>query len=169
MERILIVGGGVGGTLTAICSASGCGTDSRRARSRSRSSTRPASMSTSPASCTSRWAASEQPHSSVPNGVSRPSRDARGGRGREGRRADSDGPPHRRRAAGLRLPRSGHGLAHRPRGDRPFHRPGLSLLHGRGGHQTSAAAWTPSRAGASSSASRGCRTNARRRRSRWPS
>ena len=31
------------------------------------------------------------------------------------------------------------------------------------------AAWTPSRAGASSSASRGCRTSARRRHSRWPS
>ena len=58
MERILILGGGVGGTLTANLLARRLHRPSPRARSTSPWSTRSAPTSTSPGSCTSRWAAS---------------------------------------------------------------------------------------------------------------
>ena len=57
MHRILILGGGVGGTLTANLLVKKLRPRIEAREVESRSSTRPASTSTSPGSCTSRWAA----------------------------------------------------------------------------------------------------------------
>ena len=57
------------------------------------------------------------------------------GAGREGRRADADRPTQGRRAARLRLPRPGDGIAHPARGDRALRHRGAPLLHRRSGAQ----------------------------------
>ena len=134
MQRILILGGGVGGTLTANLLVKKLRAPDRPRRGRgASSSTRPASTSTSPgfmyiAMGGERAENLQRPERSPP----RQAGDARRRRGRQGRRGAPGRHPDRRPAARLRLPGPGDRLADRARGDRALRHRGPPLLHRRG-------------------------------------
>ena len=134
MERILILGGGVGGTLTANLLVkklrrqvkAGEVTITRRRPDRP-AHYQPGFMYIAMGG--ERAERLQRPE----RGAARCARRPRHRRDRAGRRADPDRPSHRRRAARLRLPRAGDRFADRARGDRALRHRGPALLHGRGG------------------------------------
>ena len=171
MQRILIVGGGVGGTLTANLLVK---------RLRRQVTTGDVEVIVVDAIGAARLPAGlhvhrdgrrtgRQPHSA---GAVAP-RQARHARRRRGRRPSTRRPRTVTLTDGLharlRPARPRHRVAHRARGDRALRHRGPSLLHGRGRRPAARRRSTHSRAAASSSASPGCRTSARRRRWRWRS
>ena len=174
MDRIVILGGGVGGTLTANLLV-------KQARARQMttargddhaSSTRPASTPTSPASCTSPWAASGPSHLSAA-GARRCSIRGSTWSSATSIKVDPVQQTVAPQVAARRLPYDelviATGSPHRARGDRALRHRGPSLLHRRGGRWSCATRSTRSPAAGSSSASPACPTSARRHRWRWPS
>ena len=169
MQRILILGGGVGGTLTANLLARKLRAPDRPRRGRGdrRRRDRRARLPAR-ASCTSRWAASaaenlQRPERSLLDKRVRSS-SARSPQHRRGRRAPcilEDGD-----AARLRLPRPRDRLPDRARGDRALRRPRRTTSTRAEAALGFARRSTRSPAAGSSSASPGCPTSARRHRSR---
>ena len=142
MKRILILGGGVGGTLTANLCPEALRADRPWRRQRHRGRRSPVSTSTSPASCTSPWAASAPRVSSAPSDRLLDERvrlvvgevDAHR-RGVAARRRSAGGA-----ASGLRQLVLATGCANRPRGDRALRRGGAPLLRPGGCASASATA-----------------------------
>ena len=171
MQRILILGGGVGGTLTAnlLVRKLRHRIDRRRRRGVT-SSTRPATTSTSRASCTSRWAASAPRTSSVRSASLLDKRVTlivgEVAAVDEARRVVTltDGLPlgydHLVLATGSRIV---------PEAIEHFDTEAHHFYTRRSGRPSCAPRSTRSAAAGSSSASPACPTSARRRRSRWRS
>ena len=151
MQRILILGGGVGGTLTAnlLVKKLRAPDRSRRGRDHGRRRDRPARLPAGLHVHRDGRRARRQPPApralACSTSVSRSS-SARSPRVDEARQV---GDPDRRPAARLRPARAGDRLAHRARGDRALRHRGAPLLHRRGAARLRAALdrvhWRPDR------------------------